>query len=63
MAVWPGDFTAARSRKFTDRHSSYLVVGSPPDTLDYYESDDKIFDGLLTLDAMWAVPDRAAYAN
>ncbi|MCA1614099.1 MAG: hypothetical protein LC800_08095, partial [Acidobacteria bacterium] len=40
--------------------SSYLATGpNAPDALDKFKMDNRIFDGLLTLDSMWAISDRA----
>lgn len=59
-AAWPS--LSLPSRKVPNRHSSYLAGGDDvPDTLDFFTQQDKIFNGLLTLDSMWAVSDRANY--
>jgi hypothetical protein len=59
-AAWPS--ISLPSRRAPNRHSSYLAGGADvPDTLDVFTQQDKIFNGLLTLDSMWAVSDRANY--
>jgi len=43
-----------------DRFSSYLAGGeNSPDALDAYIATNPIFNGLLLVDAMWAISDRA----
>ncbi len=60
-AAWPN----ARVKKnplarFPDRAASYLV-SDDPGALDKYAMDNALFNGLVTLDAMWALSDRACY--
>jgi hypothetical protein len=55
-AAWPP--TASK----VEPHSSYLPEKQPnPNVLEVFPWNASIFNGLLTLDAMWAVSDRAAY--
>ena len=44
------------------RQSSYLQESPPnPNPLEVFQENNAIFNGLLTLDAMWAVSDRGGY--
>ena len=53
-AAWPPRSAAP------GRHSSYLAGGAnAPDTQDTFTRTHPVFNGLLELDSMWAVSDRA----
>jgi hypothetical protein len=60
-AAWPG--RSFPSQRFPNRTpASYLEGGdSVPDPLDVYEMQNKIFDGMLTMDSVWTASDRAGY--
>ncbi len=56
-AAWPA---RPASGSTAGRHSSYLAGGANvPDTQDTFTRTNPIFNGLLELDSMWAVSDRA----
>ncbi|HEY9422333.1 MAG TPA: hypothetical protein VIW92_13025 [Thermoanaerobaculia bacterium] len=56
-AAWPPRPAGGDS---PGRHSSYLADGAnAPDTQDVFTRNNAVFDGLLMLDSMWAVSDRA----
>jgi hypothetical protein len=56
-AAWPA---RPASSTASGRHSSYLAGGAnAPDTQDVFTRNNRVFDGLLMLDSMWAVSDRA----
>jgi len=59
-AAWPP--TAAFKRPDEGRMSSYLQ-DSPqnPNALEQYTGSNPVFNGLLELDSMWAISDRAGY--
>jgi hypothetical protein len=59
-AAWPP--LASQGKPDEGRASSYLQETPPnPNVLEVFKEDASIFNGLLTLDAMWAVSDRAGY--
>ena len=54
-AAWPSS-----TQSIEGRESNYQATGpDAPDALDIFTDENSIFDGLLTLDAQWAVSDRA----
>lgn len=61
---WRAGWPSARHAIAGRPTSSYLAqptsaVPNPPDVLDVFTINDPFLNGLLTLDAMWAVADRA----
>jgi hypothetical protein len=59
-AAWPP--VASQKKPDEGRTSSYLQDTPPnPNVLEKYPWGASIFNGLVTLDAMWAVSDRAGY--
>jgi hypothetical protein len=59
-AAWPPD--TPKTKPYKGRFSAYLQ-DSPanPNPLEYFESTNGVFNGLLMVDSMWAVSDRAGY--
>lgn len=61
-AAWPSRITP--SRRFPNRNSAYLVTGqNVPGLLDTFTPNEPVLGGLLTLDSMWAISDRAYYPS
>lgn len=61
-AAWPPD--TPQTKPDAGRSSTYLQTSPPnPNPLEVFLSNDAIFNGLLMLDSMWAVSDRAGYAQ
>jgi hypothetical protein len=59
-AAWPP--LASQDKPDMGRTSSYLQETPPnPNVLETYPWNASIFNGLVTLDAMWAVSDRGGY--
>jgi hypothetical protein len=59
-AAWPPRVELGKPDE--GRSSSYLQSNPPnPNALETFPNNAAIFDGLLTLDSMWAVSDRAGY--
>ncbi|HEY7403048.1 MAG TPA: hypothetical protein VIB39_05975 [Candidatus Angelobacter sp.] len=59
-AAWPP--LASQNKPDQGRTSSYLQDSPPnPNALEVFQENNSIFNGLLTVDAMWAVSDRAGY--
>lgn len=59
-AAWPP--LASQQKPDQGRTSSYLQDTPPnPNALEVFQENNSIFQGLVTLDAMWAVSDRAGY--
>ena len=59
-AAWPPD--VPEQKKDRGRFSAYLQTTSPnPNVLESFTNSDGPFQGLLMLDSMWAVSDRAGY--
>jgi hypothetical protein len=59
-AAWPP--LASQNKPDEGRTSSYLQDNPPnPNVLEVFPENAPIFNGLVTLDAMWAVSDRAGY--
>jgi hypothetical protein len=59
-AAWPP--LASQDKPDMGRTSAYLQETPPnPNVLEVYPWNASIFNGLLTLDAMWAVSDRGGY--
>jgi hypothetical protein len=59
-AAWPP--LASQGKPDVGRTSSYLQETPPnPNVLEVFPENAPIFNGLLTLDAMWAVSDRGGY--
>ena len=59
-AAWPSRIT--KSREYPNRSSAYLVAGSTvPGLLDQFQLSNPVFNGLTTVDSMWAISDRAYY--
>jgi hypothetical protein len=59
-AAWPP--LASQGKPDVGRTSSYLQETPPnPNVLEVFPGNAPIFNGLLTLDAMWAVSDRGGY--
>jgi hypothetical protein len=60
-AAWPP--RAELDKPDEGRASSYLQASpANPNALELFAGSDPVFNGLLTLDSMWAVSDRAGYA-
>jgi hypothetical protein len=58
-AAWP-PFLSGKPDE--GRQSSYLQESPPnPNPLEVFQENNPIFNGLLTLDSMWAVSDRGGY--
>jgi hypothetical protein len=61
-AAWPPFLPG---REIEGRVSSYLPATPPnppnPNVLETFQENDSTFNGLLTLDAMWAISDRGGY--
>jgi len=61
-AAWPPNSELFPDKKDGGRVSAYLQTSSPnPNVLEVFTSSDPAFNGLLTVDSMWAVSDRAGY--
>jgi hypothetical protein len=59
-AAWPP--LASQHKPDHDRTSSYLQASpANPNALETFQSGNRIFRGLVMLDSMWAVSDRAGY--
>jgi hypothetical protein len=59
-ASWPRAPQAGADRTITCPYASYEATGkNAPNALDVFNMQNPIFNGLLTLDSMWAVSDRA----
>ena len=56
-------FTSPQKRTaFSKVKSAYLQTNTPnPNALEMYQWTDPVFNGLVILDSMWAVSDRAGY--
>ena len=63
-AAWPPNSELFPTKKDQGRFSAYLQASTPnPNVLEVFESSNSAFNGLLMLDSMWAVSDRAGYAT
>lgn len=61
-AAWPPDTPDTKPDR--GRSSTYLQSTPPnPNPLESFETSNAIFNGLLTVDSMWAVSDRAGYGT
>lgn len=65
-AAWPPNFNLFQDLKpDLNRFSAYLQLSPPnpvnPNALEVFDSTNGVFNGLLMLDSMWAVSDRAGY--
>ncbi len=61
-AAWPP--RAELDKPDEGRTSAYLQAAPPnPNALELFDSGNQVFNGLLMLDSMWAVSDRAAYRD
>jgi hypothetical protein len=59
-AAWPP--RASFERPDENQTSSYLQTNTPnPNALEVYQWTSPVFNGLLILDSMWAISDRAGY--
>ncbi len=59
-AAWPPDTPGTKPD--AGRSSSYLQASPPnPNPLEVFDSTNGVFNGLLMVDSMWAVSDRAGY--
>ena len=59
-AAWPPTTPGTKPDK--GRFSTYLQTSPPnPNALEVYQTNNAIFNGLLMLDSMWAISDRAGY--
>jgi hypothetical protein len=59
-AAWPP--LAAMDKPDMGRTSSYLQDTPPnPNALEVFPGNASIFNGLLTVDSMWGISDRAGY--
>jgi hypothetical protein len=59
-AAWPP--TTPDTKPDKGRSSTYLQTSPPnPNALEVFQSNNGVFNGLLMLDSMWAVSDRAGY--
>lgn len=61
-AAWPPNTELFPNKTDQGRFSAYLQITSPnPNVLEKFDSSDPAFKGLLMLDSMWAISDRAGY--
>jgi hypothetical protein len=59
-ASWPRAPQPGDDKTITCPYASYEAAGKhAPNALDVFDMENPIFNGLLTLDSMWAVSDRA----
>jgi hypothetical protein len=59
-AAWPPD--TPKTKPYKNRFSAYLQkTPLNPNPLEFFTTDNRIFHGLLMVDSMWAVSDRAGY--
>lgn len=61
-AAWPNSRVRNNPAHPHDRQASYLATAHPGPIEPYPLNDSELFAGLVTLDSMWAVSDRACYS-
>ena len=61
-AGWPGPLKPNKEQRFPNRNAAYLKDGpDAPGLLHKFDYTNAIFQDRVTLDAMWAISDRAYY--